>query len=157
MTVFADSSALVKLYADEVGSEIIQGYATFLVSELARVEVPAALWRKHRMGALSAEAASTLVSRFEAELFGSPTTAPRLARIVVSPKILDDAARACGAHGLRAYDSVQLATALAVRDADPSCTDFAVFDAQLRDVAAIEGFHLVPSVAQGPPPRQIGS
>lgn len=52
MSCFADSSALVKLYADEAGrAEVITvETATMLVSDLARVEVPAALWKKHRAG-----------------------------------------------------------------------------------------------------------
>jgi hypothetical protein len=38
-----------------------------------------------------------------------------------------------------------LATALAVRRVDESCTEFAAFDRSLRTAAATEGFELVPS------------
>jgi hypothetical protein len=48
--VFADPSAIVKLYADEVGAEAVRAAAPTIISQLARVEVPTALWRKHRMG-----------------------------------------------------------------------------------------------------------
>jgi hypothetical protein len=37
-----------------------------------------------------------------------------------------------------------LATGLAVREADPGCSDFACFDEALRRAAAAEGFSLVP-------------
>ena len=46
---------------------------------------------------------------------------------------------------LRAYDAVQLSTALAVRRVDESCTVFAAFDRSLRTAAATEGFELMPS------------
>ncbi len=46
MSVFADSSALVKLYADESDHELVRRIDVLIVSQVARVEVPAALWRK---------------------------------------------------------------------------------------------------------------
>ena len=45
MIPFADSSALVKLYADEAGSSEVRGFERFVVAQIARVEVPAALWK----------------------------------------------------------------------------------------------------------------
>jgi predicted nucleic acid-binding protein len=60
LSTFADSSALVKLYADEVGHEQVRGLVSVAVAQLARVEVPAALWRKQRMGELSAARPSRL-------------------------------------------------------------------------------------------------
>lgn len=144
MTVFADSSALVKLYADELGSADVRVLSDIVISDLARVEVVAALWRKHRTGALPAVDARALVALFEAELFSTVKIPQRFTSIAITPAILDSAARLVAVHGLRAYDSVQLATAVAVRGADPTCTDFAAFDEQLRNAAAVEGFHLVP-------------
>ena len=52
MTCFADSSALVKLYADEDGARSIRLLGLLVVSEIARAEVPAALWHKQRAGEL---------------------------------------------------------------------------------------------------------
>jgi predicted nucleic acid-binding protein len=46
LSTFADSSALVKLYADEAGYEQVRDLVSIAVAQLARVEVPAALWRK---------------------------------------------------------------------------------------------------------------
>ena len=40
---FADSSALVKLYADELGADMVRALSPLIISQLARVEVPAAL------------------------------------------------------------------------------------------------------------------
>jgi uncharacterized protein len=56
----------------------------------------------------------------------------------------EDAARLAAVHGLRAHDAVQLATARAVRAADPAVARFAAFDRGLRAAAAVEGFTPVP-------------
>ena len=144
MSAFADSSALVKLYADEVGCEGIRGLTALAVAELARVEVPAALWRKQRMGELSAGDARLLTADFEADYFGTDTEPPRFAAVAAVGSLLDEAATLCASHGLRAYDAVQLSAALAVRRADRSCEAFAAFGRSLRTAAAAEGFDLVP-------------
>lgn len=144
MTVFADSSALVKLYADEPGAPVIREHTDLAVCALARVEVPAALWRKQRMGDIDTAQAQVLTAAFEADLLGTPTREPRFTSIDTSPAILDAAARLCAIHGLRAHDAVQLASAIAIRSADSDCGDFAAFDAQLRQAAAVEAFRLVP-------------
>ena len=65
MTVFADSSALVELYADEPGHERVRELSTLVVLQLARVEVPCAIWRKRRLGELPPNAARLLTSAFE--------------------------------------------------------------------------------------------
>ena len=58
----------------------------------------------------------------------------------VTAVVLAEAARVTAVHGLRAYDSVQLATAMVVRRTAPSCSRVAVFDAQLRAAVTGEGF-----------------
>jgi uncharacterized protein len=144
VSVFLDSSALVKLYADEPGHERIGEIGVMVVSQLARVEVPAALWRKQRMGEISADQARVLCQDFEADYFGVGRDEPRLASVVPTVQVLDRAAHLCAVHGLRAYDAVQLGTALAVHDLEPSCATFAAFDDRLRQAAAVEGFSLLP-------------
>lgn len=144
MTTFADSSALVKLYADEDGHHQMRQLDGLVVSQVARVEVPAALWRKHRMGELDLDSTAILIMAFEADYFGTEDEPPRFAAVQLATTVLDEAARMSGVHGLRAYDAVQLATARAAADADPGCTAFAAFDRTLRTAAATEGFALVP-------------
>lgn len=144
MSVFADASALVKLYADEDEHQAIRRLSDITVSVLACVEVPAALWRKHRLGELDAADTQTLVAEFEADYFGTAQKAPKLTAVVTTGALLDRAARLVAAHGLRAHDAVQLATAMTVRDVDAACASFAGFDSALRQAAAAEGFTLVP-------------
>jgi uncharacterized protein len=142
---FADSSALVKLYADELGADVIRPLSHLIVSQLARVEVPAALWRKHRLGELSAADASLLISAFEADYFGTEEDPERFLVIGATAGLLDDAAQLAGTHGLRAYDSVQLASACSTVAEVPEGVHFAAFDDALRTAAAREGFQLIPA------------
>lgn len=145
MTVFADSSALVKLYADEPGHESVREHPWFVVAALARVEVPSALWRKLRMGELDAGSVRVLAAAFEADWFGSEGEPPRFIPVSTTADVLDEAARLCGVHGLRAYDAVQLASALVARASEPSCRTIAAFDERLRVAAAAEGLDLLPT------------
>ncbi|TFV64695.1 PIN domain-containing protein [Geodermatophilus sp. DF01-2] len=145
MSVFADSSALVKLYVDEVSHALIRAQVGLIASQLARIEVPAALWRKVRTGDLMPQDAALLVAAFDADYSGVAEEPPRFSSVAVSSSLLDDAARLCAVHGLRAYDSVQLASARAAAAADPECRTVAAFDDQLRVAAAIEGFQLLPA------------
>lgn len=144
MTVFADSSALVKRYAEEPHHDIVRAIdEPITVSTLARVEVPSALWRKHRRGQLDDADAILLLAQFELDWYGHWPRASAFVAIDVTLTLVDAAAAHVARHGLRAYDGVQLATALAVRAVDPT-TSFAAFDAELRSAAMREGFSLIP-------------
>lgn len=145
MTVFADTSALVKLYAYEDGSEAVEAAGPLVISQLARVEVPAALWRKQRMGELEAAETRILLDGFTADYSGTQDGPARFVSVIVNAEILTQAARLVGLHGLRAYDGIQLSSARAARAAAPECATFAAFDKQLREAAAREEFILLPS------------
>ena len=144
MSVFADSSALVKLYSDEDGTELVRAVEVMIVSQVARVEVPAALWRKQRMGELGPEQARLLTQDFEADYFGTADEPPRFAAVTATSGVIDGAAGLCAVHPLRAYDAVQLASAIAARNSEPACRTLAAFDPGLRRAAAAEGFGLLP-------------
>ncbi|MBM7805914.1 putative nucleic acid-binding protein [Geodermatophilus bullaregiensis] len=148
MTVFADSSALVKLYADEAGHEQVRALFQLVVSQPARVEVPSAIWRKQRPGELDAGAARLLTSAFEADWSGTEDGSPGFSAVSPTTAVLEGAARLCAVHGLRPHDAVQLACALAARTALPECRTFAAVDRQLRAAAAAEGFTLVPASSE---------
>jgi predicted nucleic acid-binding protein len=137
----------VKLYADESGHRAIRGLGLLVISAITRVEVPSALWRKARTRELDDSAASILVSAFELDFHGDPSSEPRFAIVSLTEPMLVVAAREAGRHGLRAYHAVQLASALAVRATDSRCSHFACFDADLRRAASRENFTLVPETA----------
>ena len=135
----------MKLYADEYGSETVQGLEGVIVSGIARVEVPAALWRKERTGELDAGDANLLSWEFGVDFAGTRHEEPRFSVVSLTDRLLEDAARLVGVHRLRAYDAVQLAAAVTARSADPACEWFACFDHALRTAAAAHGFALVPA------------
>lgn len=105
-----------------------------VISAVARVEVPGALWRKHRAGELTLEQLASLVEEFEWDCY------ERFSMIAIDAPVLGIAARAVARHPLRAYDAVQLACAQAAREADPEVDLFATFDRGLATAAATEGF-----------------
>lgn len=144
--VFADSSAVVKLYADEQGTDDVRtAPGPLVVSHLARVEVPAALWRKVRMGELDAPDAHLLTRAFKADFAGAPGDEPRFGVVALAHRVLDEAARLVPLHGLRAADAIQLASAIEARRAVPDCATVVCYDTDLRRAAAAEGFALTPS------------
>lgn len=137
MTTFADSSALVKLYADEDLAQEVRSLDLFVVASVARVEVPAALWRKVRMRELAEDDAAVLTRAFEVDW--NDLLGPYVV-VALAPSVLTKAARLVAAHGLRAYDGIQLASAQAARAADPRVDEFLTFDRGLLSAAAAEGF-----------------
>lgn len=139
MSAFADASALVKPYVEEDHHVWVRTVGGLVMARVSRVEVPAALWRKTRTGDLDAADAAVLVRAFEADRFGTPGTPARFAVIGATDDVLDHAARLTGSRGLRAYDAVQLASALALASADPRSSVFVAFDRTLREAAATEG------------------
>lgn len=142
--VFADSSALLKLYSDEQGSDAIrdqEGATPFVVSGLARADVPAALWRKARMGEIDPTDARLLTTDFEVDWYGTGAEDERFGLMPVSAALLSDAARLCEIHPLRASDAVQLASALALGPGEPA--GFACFDRRLAAAAQAEGLAVI--------------
>ena len=142
MTVFLDSSALVKRYANEPESDAVQAVSEpVIASDLAAVEVPAALWRKHRVGEISATDAQVLCRRFLTDISASTRDSDTVL-IEVGEDILRSAIDLVARHPLRAYDAVQLASALAASRLIGRCP-FGCFDEQLIDAAAAEGLMLL--------------
>lgn len=113
------------------------------MSVLSRVEVVAALWRKHRTGDLDRTSVRVLTRALEADWSGADLARWPLVVVRVTDAVLSEAAALVAMHGLRAYDAVQLATASTTRRVDPACDTVACFDRQLRRAAAAEGFDLL--------------
>ncbi len=145
MSAFVDSSGLVKRYADEPGSDLVRSLPFAVVSQVTRVEVPAALWRKHRGGSLGAADTRALVAEFEADFFGTADAPGAFVPVAATAEQFDAAARLCAIHALRALDALQLAAALAARSVDPGVDTMIVYDERLATAAAAEGFAVLPS------------
>lgn len=87
--------------------------------------------------------ANLLTAQFKADIHGTRSTKPRWPTLTVTGRILDHAALMVAAYGLRAYDAVQLATAVTARAIDPTLDLFVCFDKCLNKAAEAEGFRLI--------------
>jgi len=97
------------------------------------------------MGELTAQVAATLAARFAHDYAGGGARAARFAIVAAGGTLLEAAAQLVASARLRAYDGVQLATAIAARGADADIDAFACFDVDLRDAASVHGFVLLPA------------
>lgn len=117
---FLDTSALVKIYHREAGTDFcLARYADqspLIISELARVELHSAIFRKQREKELNAKALKAVLQRFECDC------EERYEVLHVASLVYDEACRLlsryAGAYGLRTLDSLQLATFLTYCEKD---------------------------------------
>ena len=132
---FLDTSALVKLYHDEAGSdrldELLGREDRMVVSAVTRIEFSSAVLRKVRIEEIRAEIAEKVVASFLLDW--------RLLEVIpVSEEVLEKGVvlvRQYGiTPGLRTLDSVQLASALEAAKAGP-LDYFICADNRLCDVA----------------------
>jgi len=145
MSVFEDASALVTRYVADTGRDTPARASVVVISAVSQVEVASAIWRKQRMGELSPSRARVLVDAFLRDLHASyrqpsATAGVTYLPVATSTAVLDDAASLVGIHGLRAYDAVQLASAVLARAADPAVSELITYDVALHRAAAAEGF-----------------
>lgn len=133
----------MKRYSTESGSGTVRGLTDVVVSILLAVEVPSAIWRKHRTGTLTQANARILIRQFEAEYSGTAAKPSEFEIIALTSVIVSQAASLVSAHPLRAYDAVQLASAMAARVVDASLNEFCAYDQQLTTAARAQGFVIV--------------
>jgi len=110
---FFDSSALVKCYIVETGTDWTRGIAeeeenVVHVSSLTRVEIISALTRRFRRGDIT-------LSEFDLAHQESQLDIANQYEVVgLSDRLIDEAVSLAKDHGLRAYDAVQLSAALEI-------------------------------------------
>jgi predicted nucleic acid-binding protein len=141
---FLDSSALVKAYINEQGSNwtknLIDPASTnkIYVSLLSGVEVISAITRRANRGDISASDAANADSLFRKEF------SMNFAIIDISRSLVDHAMDIANKFGLRGYDATQLAVALMVRHersvAGLLTPVFVSSDNALNSAAKNEGF-----------------
>lgn len=140
MILYCDTSALMKLYAQEAHSNDIRdavGSArSTLVSLLAWAEVHAAFSLKQRTQQVTAKQVTMGLERLGKE-WNSFT------RVGVDAPLMADAGRLALQFGLRAYDSVQLASAWRVHQQIGDALTFACFDKTLNAAASELGIPLM--------------
>lgn len=141
---YLDTSALVKLYIREPGTDRLLRLATrvsshrFAVLALAQVEFHSAIRKRERLGDIDAPVAAQVLGRFERHLEG------RFLRQIVSDSVLDTATGLVDRYPLRAYDAIQLAGCLAFKAAAGGEQPvFVCADRQLLDAAGCEGLEFL--------------
>ena len=134
MTAFFDTSALLKIYVDEPGSQVVRRLATstpLAVSELAYVEARAAFARRRREQSSHGDQLDRAVQFFEGHWAS-------LGVVRIRVEVVRTAAALCDAHPLRAGDALQLASALELHSLGVAVT-FVGSDQRLLLAAAAEG------------------
>jgi predicted nucleic acid-binding protein len=133
VTLYLDTSSLVKLYVAEAGSDavrrLVDAATIVATSTIAYPEARAALARRRRERALQPAAFASAKQAFEADW-------PRYVAVDVTPALCRYAGDCAERYRLRAYDSVHLAAFAAVaREAGVRDTRFSSFDAALNRAA----------------------
>jgi uncharacterized protein len=111
---FVDSSALVKRYINETGSQWILKLCNpasnhdIVIAAIAGVEIIAAITRRAKGGSLDSADSAALCHQFRIDLETEYQV------IEISDRIITAAMNLAQAQGLRGYDTVQLAAACAV-------------------------------------------
>lgn len=141
-TYFLDTSALVKRYVAEPGQDWVNGLFqrdagnTLIISQATLAEAVAAFCAKARASDINETERDRVIVLFRSEAW-------RLCRLErVTTAIYTFAGDLCRMHRLRAYDAVQLACALTVRDKLATLSivpTFVTADRELLSVASLEG------------------
>jgi predicted nucleic acid-binding protein len=136
MIVYADTSALVKLFVTEEGSEatrdMLRQAQAMGTGLLTQAELGAALARGARRGLLSEKEALESRRRLE-------TVWPTWIHLAVDEDLVCHAEVLAWEHGLRGYDAVHLAAALAWQERVGSSIVLATFDRELWEAARQAG------------------
>lgn len=146
-SVYLDTSALLKLYVEEDGTERVaraveeaeDGGAIIL--DLAPLEARSAIRRREREGDIASADANQVLRQIEDDAS---------ALFLVQPStsaVMEEAVRLIDRHPLRAYDALQLAGCLLVCEAMPEPVTFVCADARLCEAAASEGLTTLNPIA----------
>ena len=140
---YLDSSALVKRYVAEAGTgwaanlcATSAGHTLYTV-RISGAEIVAALFLRVRTGTLAESDAQAAAAQFRADL------RDRYQIVETTERVVDLAMMLAERHGLRGYDSIQLAAALALQLARDSLSlsaiTFVCADDRLNTAAEAEG------------------
>ena len=146
-SVYLDTSALIKLYIEEEGTERIAGIVEEtddgrpIILYLTPIEARSAIRRREREGDIAAADAERVLRQIEDDCSTLFLTQP------LSPPVMEEAARLIDRYPLRAYDALQLAGCLVVRDGMPGPITFVCADARLCEAANGEGLTTLNPVA----------
>ena len=143
MILFCDTSALVKLYLQESGSDGLLTEASaasaVAVSRIAWAEAMAAMARRAREVPADAAVLDAARRRLQDDW-------PRYLVVEVTQPLVELAGEYADTFALRGYDAVQLAAARTVQVASTENLRFACFDSRLRKAAKVLGMGVTPEL-----------
>ena len=141
---FFDTSALIKLYHQEVGTEQVEGIFgqtenSIIISELAIVELYSSLARKVRTKEISLQAQEKAIENFDKDCAQRFVIEPLGSAVLQKAKELLQ--RYGNTKALRSLDALQLAAGLVARAREELV--FVCIDSKLLGVAAAEGLQIL--------------
>ena len=146
-SVYLDTSALLKLYVSEEGTERVVSVAEeaaegrIVILDLTPVEARSAIRRREREGDIAATDADRVLKQIEHDCSMTFLMQPSTSAVI------EEAARLIDRHPLRAYDALQLAGCLVASESMPEPVTFVCADTRLCDAAASEGLTTLNPVA----------
>jgi uncharacterized protein len=135
---FLDTSALVKLYVQELGTARLlplfssQSENRFAVLSISAVELRSAIRRRQQAGDIDEENATAILDALRYHL------ATRFLRQLVNDAVIDQAFEMIDRYSLRAYDAVQLAGCLVLSTVGSETWAFVCSDHRLLEAANAE-------------------
>ena len=145
MNLYADTSALIKKYIQETGSDQViihfSQYPIIGTAALTQAEMASAMSKANRLGWVNEPDLLIAWQDFLAQW-------PAYLRLPVSAGVVDRAASIAWRYGLRAYDAIHLASALAWRDMSGDEVVFACYGRNLLKAARQEGLQVWPEESE---------
>ena len=135
---FLDTSALVKLYVQEPGTDRLLPLVTsrpgnrFAILSIAIGEIRSAIRRRQRAGDIDASIATSILENVRSH------SETRFIRQVINDPVIDTAMEMLDRYPLRAYDAIQLAGCLALCAITTEDFIFVCSDQRLLEAARSE-------------------
>ncbi len=144
---FLDSSALVKLYVQEPGTDRLLPLTSdrlenrFAVLAISVVEIRSAIRRRQRAGDIDTEVAAAILQNVQSHM------ETRFIRQAVNETVIDTALEMIDRYALRAYDAVQLAGCLVLCAISAEPFTFVCSDQRLLEAARSEQLRVLDPTA----------
>jgi predicted nucleic acid-binding protein len=143
MNLYLDTSALVKRYVEEYGSEDVLDWMelanTIGTGLITRAEVAAAISRAMKMDHFTEQASIKALDRFRKDWTG-------FHRIPINEELIARADFLACQHGLRGYDAVHLAAVLIWQEALMQPVTLATYDQELASAGRKSGLNILPKI-----------
>jgi predicted nucleic acid-binding protein len=138
--IYFDTSALVKRYLKEDGSEIVGSIVTqqkvIATSKLAYPEMLSALMRKHRAGEIQKKPLDLIIGQFE-------TDWEKLVIVEFHDELLEIIKSLIGKYPLRGADAVHLSSAMWLQQSTKARLTFITSDIDLLSAAQAEDLEII--------------